>query len=83
LYSSVGIATGYGLDDRGLNAGRGKSFSLLHSIQAGSGAHPALVPMGTECRGVKLIIHLHIVLKSRMVELYLHSNIHLHGVVIN
>jgi hypothetical protein len=48
--SSVGIATGYGLDDRGsrvrLPAGAG-NFSLRHRIQNGSGAHPASYPMGT------------------------------------
>jgi hypothetical protein len=39
--SSVGIATGYGLD------GPGFDFSLLHSVQTGSGAHPASYPIGT------------------------------------
>jgi hypothetical protein len=42
--SSVGIALGYGLDDRGSRvrfpAGAG-NFSLHHRIQNGSGAHPA------------------------------------------
>jgi hypothetical protein len=33
--SSVGIATSYGLDDRGVG------------VQAGSGAHPTSYPMGT------------------------------------
>jgi hypothetical protein len=45
--SSVGIETGYGLDDLGSIAGRGKSLSLLHSVQTNSGAHPASYPMGT------------------------------------
>jgi hypothetical protein len=53
--SSVGIALGYGLDDRGsrvrLPAGAGY-FSLHHRIQNGSGAHPASYPMGT--RGFSL-----------------------------
>jgi hypothetical protein len=44
--SSVGIALGYGLDDRGSGvrfpAGAG-NFSLHHR----SGAHPASYPMGT------------------------------------
>jgi hypothetical protein len=49
--SSVGIALGcYGLDDRGSRVrfprGLG-SFSLHHSVQNGSGAHPASYPMGT------------------------------------
>jgi hypothetical protein len=48
--SSVGIALGYGLDDRGstvrfpVRAGR---FSLHHSVKNGSGAHPASYAMGT------------------------------------
>jgi hypothetical protein len=41
--SSVGIATGYGLDDQGereFESRWGKKFSLLHIIQTGSGVHP-------------------------------------------
>jgi hypothetical protein len=34
-------------------------------------------------RGVKLITHLHLVWRSRMVELYLHSPICLPGLVLN
>jgi hypothetical protein len=46
--SSVGIA----LDDRGSRvrfpaAGGAGNFSLHHSLQNGSGAHPASYPMGT------------------------------------
>jgi hypothetical protein len=48
--SSVGIALGYGLDDRGSRvrfpAGNG-NFSLHHRVQKGSGPHPASYPMGT------------------------------------
>jgi hypothetical protein len=48
--SSVGIALGYGLDDRvsraRFPAGTG-NFSLHHPIQNGPGAHPASYPMGT------------------------------------
>jgi hypothetical protein len=47
--SSVGIATGYGLDDRSsrvrFRAGAG-SFSLHHRVHNCSGAHPASYPMG-------------------------------------
>jgi hypothetical protein len=48
--SSVGIALGYGLDDRGSRvrfptvAG---NFTLHYRVQNGSGAHPASYPMGT------------------------------------
>jgi hypothetical protein len=48
--SSVGIALGYGLDDRGSRvrfpAGAG-NFSLHHRVQNDTGAHPASYPMGT------------------------------------
>jgi hypothetical protein len=48
--SSVGIALGYRLDDRGSRVrfpeGAG-NFFLHHSVQNGSGAHPASYPMGT------------------------------------
>jgi hypothetical protein len=46
--SSVGIALGYGLDDRGSRVRfPGGDFSLHHRVQNGSGAHPASYPMGT------------------------------------
>jgi hypothetical protein len=41
------IATGYGLDGRGSIPGRGNIFSLLHSVQTGSRAHPTSYSMGT------------------------------------
>jgi hypothetical protein len=48
--SSVGIALGYGLDDRGSRVrfpvGAG-NFSFHHHVQTGSGAHPASYPIGT------------------------------------
>jgi hypothetical protein len=48
--SSIGIALGYGLDDRGSRvrfpAVTG-NFSLHHRVQNGSGAHPASYPMDT------------------------------------
>jgi hypothetical protein len=47
---SVGIALGYGLDDRGSRvrfpAGAG-NFSLHHRVQNASGAHPASYPVST------------------------------------
>jgi hypothetical protein len=45
--SSVGIATDYGLDDRGSIPGRARYFSVLHSAQANSGTHPASSPLDT------------------------------------
>jgi hypothetical protein len=48
--SSVGIAIGYRLDDRGYRArfpvGAG-NFSLHHCVHTGSGTHPASYPVDT------------------------------------
>jgi hypothetical protein len=44
--SSVGIATGYGLDSR-VGSPAGANSSPVHSVQTGSKAHPASKPMGT------------------------------------
>jgi hypothetical protein len=48
--SSVGIATGYGLEDGGVGVRDpvGQAFSLLHVVQTGSGVHPTSYPMCTE-----------------------------------
>jgi hypothetical protein len=48
--SSVGIATGYGLDDGGVGVRvpEGSRFSFLHVVQTGSGVHPTSYPMGTQ-----------------------------------
>jgi hypothetical protein len=56
--SSVGIAPGYGLDDRGSRVSfpaGDRNFSLHHRGQNGSGVHPASYPGGTRgsFRGVK------------------------------
>jgi hypothetical protein len=48
--SAVGIATCYGLDNRGVKVGvpvEGQEFSLLHIVQTGFRTHPASYPMGT------------------------------------
>jgi hypothetical protein len=48
--SSVGIALGYGLDDRGFRVRfpvGAENFSLHHRVHNGSGAHPASYPVGT------------------------------------
>jgi len=48
--SSVGLATGYGLDDRMISArfsvGAG-NFSLHHRVQTSSGAHSVSYKLGT------------------------------------
>jgi hypothetical protein len=45
--SSVGIATDYGIDARGLILDKGKIFSFCTLVQTGSGAHSATYLMGT------------------------------------
>jgi hypothetical protein len=69
---SLGIALGYGMDDRGSRVrflpGVG-NFSLHHRVQNGSGANPASYPMGTRgsfpggkaAGGVTLTTSLHLV----------------------
>jgi hypothetical protein len=42
-----GIAMGYGLAGLGSIPGSVRFFSLLHTIQTSSGAHPAFYPVGT------------------------------------
>jgi hypothetical protein len=71
------VATGYGLDDRvsGVRfpVGAG-NFSLLRRVQTGSGIHPVSYLMcnwgsshgGQSDRGMKLTIHLLLVLRSKM-----------------
>jgi hypothetical protein len=65
-----------------------REFSLSLVTQTGSGAYPTSYS-GTGAlsseengHGVKLPIHLHVGPRPRMVELYLHSLIRLHGVML-
>jgi hypothetical protein len=91
--SAVGIATGYGLNGRGVGVRVQvvTRISPLHLVQAGSGAHPASYPMGTEgsfpggngYRSGKLTTHLQLLPSQEYVGLYTHSIICLHGVVLN
>jgi hypothetical protein len=49
--SSVGIATGYGLEDRGSRVRFpvwAENFSLHHRVQNGPGTRPSSYPMGTK-----------------------------------
>jgi hypothetical protein len=89
--SSVGIATRYGLDGRDSVPGRGRrSFStpqrpdpLWGPPSLLSNGHRRLFPRRKSGRGVKLTTRLHLVSRSRMTELYLHSPTRLHGMVLN
>jgi hypothetical protein len=69
---------------------RERDFSLLRGVQNGFWAHTASHTMGTEGsfpgennQGVKMTIHLNLVLRSRMTKLYFHSQIYLHGIVLD
>jgi hypothetical protein len=92
--SAVSIVTGYGLDGWDSIPGRDKQFSLLYSFQTSSLACPASYLMGTGgfCPrggggeggwGMKLSTDLHLILRSRMVEQYLHYPICIYSVVLN
>jgi hypothetical protein len=45
---SVGIATRYGLDGQCSISSSARDFSVLPSVQTGSGAHPTSYSVGTE-----------------------------------
>jgi hypothetical protein len=47
--SSVGIGTGYGLDNEGIGVRvpRGQEFSILQVVLTGSESYPISYPMGT------------------------------------
>jgi hypothetical protein len=69
---------------------RTRNYSLIHTVQTDSGTHPVSYPMSTGVSfsgesgwGVKLTTHLHLVPRSIKVELWLHSPIRLHGVVLH
>jgi hypothetical protein len=86
--NSVGIATGYWLDDRGSSLDRYKVLSLFQVIQTGSGAHPASYPMGTggSFLEVKRLEHEadHSPPASAEVKnIWTYTSIRLHGVVLN
>jgi hypothetical protein len=55
LDGTVGIATGYGLEGRGVGVRvpAEARFSFLHVVQTGSGAHSASYPVGTGSSLVK------------------------------
>jgi hypothetical protein len=65
----------------GVRFPEGQDFPLLHSVQP-----PIQMGIGAPFpvrRGVKLTTYLHLVPGSRMMELYLHSPIYLHGIMLN
>jgi hypothetical protein len=67
-----------------------QALSLPHSVHAEFEALSALISngyrelfsLGYSYRGVKFTTHLYLVPRSRQVELYLHSPICLHGIML-
>jgi hypothetical protein len=86
--SSVSIATGWTVEVR---FSAGSSSSLFLSVQTVSDTHPGSYLMGTgglfpgkkSGLGMKLTSHLHLVPRSRMMELYLHFTIWFCGIELN
>jgi hypothetical protein len=91
--SSVGIAIGYGLDDRcsRVRFPAGTGIFSLHSVQNGFGAHPASYPRGTGAVSLEVKrpgcetdhsppFSAEV---KEWVGLYIHSPIHLHGVALS
>jgi hypothetical protein len=77
LVVSVGTAGIYEPDSRSRFLAGTRDLSLLLCVQTCCGAHPASYSLGTPCfsprkqihRGVKLKTHIHLVPRSRMLEL--------------
>jgi hypothetical protein len=87
--SSVGIATGYGLDGPGSISGRDRRF-FGTSFQIGSGSHSASIQwvaraLSPEVKrpGYETDYSPPSSAEVKNVELYLHSIIHINGVVHN
>jgi hypothetical protein len=85
---AIDVAMGYAPGGRWVEfeSRQGQDFSPVHIVQTGPGPHPASSPMGNKVYfpevkrpGLKLITHLQLLPRSRMVELYFHSPIHLHS----
>jgi hypothetical protein len=86
--SLVGISTDYGLDGRGPIPLHGQSLSLPHSVQSCSRTHPASYPVGTwgsfpMGKAARAWSWHPSSAEVKMVELYLHSPVYLHGIVVN
>jgi hypothetical protein len=81
--SSVGIASGYGLDSQGLIQGRGKRFFTFSQCPYWLCGPSSLLSLWINWQGCEADPSLSSSVESRMVELYFHSPIHLHGMVLN
>jgi hypothetical protein len=76
------LQTGYRMN-QGSFYEMGEYLCPLHSAQTWPEVHTAFCLTGTGDWGVKLTAYLYLAPSSRMVELYFHFYIRLHGVVLN
>jgi hypothetical protein len=91
FYITITLATGYGLDYPGSSFGMDKMFLLSTPYRPATGSTQhciqwvpgALSPEGKAGRGVKLTTYLHLIPRSRKMELYLNFPICLHGILLN
>jgi hypothetical protein len=86
IYSSVRIVLGYRLHSQGSIPSRSKRFFSAPQHPDPLQGPPSLPSNGYQglfSQGVKLTTYLNQVPRSQMVELYLHSPISLHGMVLN
>jgi hypothetical protein len=89
--SSVDIATGYRLHGPGSIPGTRRFFSFPQRPDQlwdppsllSNGYRELFLQRSKSNRGVKMTTHLHPVLRSRIVELYLHSPICIHSIMLN
>jgi hypothetical protein len=83
------IVIGYRLGGQGLIPSRGKRFFSASQCADWLWAPPSFLSSGYRerfahgCLSVKPTAHLHLVPRSRMAELSLHSPIHIHGMMLN
>jgi hypothetical protein len=81
----VGIAMGYGMDCPGSITDKARFFSSAQRPDRLWGS-PSLLSSGYRWQsswGMKLTTHLHLMPRSRLAELYLHSPLCLHGIMLN
>jgi hypothetical protein len=81
--SIILLQTGFGLDGRGSIISRGKRFFSISKSLGPLWLPGALSPGVKLGGGLELITHLHLVSRSKMVELYLYSSTCLHGIAFN
>jgi hypothetical protein len=62
----LGIALGYGLDDRGFKSRQGLGIFFLHCVKPPIQWVPGALSLGVKRQVMKLTTHIHLVPRSRM-----------------